>query len=36
METLWEYLRDNKIEYNILPIDINDGVLMIMKLKAKR
>lgn len=27
----WEYLEDNKIEYNIIPIDIDDGILMIVK-----
>jgi predicted O-methyltransferase YrrM len=31
MISLWEYLRDNKIEYNVLPIDVDDGVLMIVK-----
>jgi predicted O-methyltransferase YrrM len=31
MVWLWEYLRDNKIEYNVLPIDVDDGVLMIIK-----
>jgi predicted O-methyltransferase YrrM len=31
MANLWEYLRDNDIEYNVLPIDFDDGVLMIVK-----
>lgn len=28
---LWEYLDDNKIQYNILPIDHDDGIMMIIK-----
>ena len=28
---LWEYLEDNKIEFNVLPIDEDDGVMMIVK-----
>lgn len=28
---LWDYLKDNNIEYNIIPIDLDDGVLMIVK-----
>lgn len=31
MKTLRDYLEKNKIEYNILPIDPDDGVLMIIK-----
>lgn len=27
----WEYLDDNKIKYNIIPIDIDDGIVMIVK-----
>jgi len=27
----WEYLEDNKITYNIIPIDIEDGIVMIVK-----
>lgn len=27
----WEYLEDNKIKYNIIPIDIDDGIVMIVK-----
>lgn len=27
----WEYLEDNKIKYNIIPIDIEDGIVMIVK-----
>lgn len=27
----WEYLEDNKIAYNIIPIDIDDGIVMIVK-----
>ena len=26
-----EYLKDNKINFNIIPIDIDDGVMMIVK-----
>ena len=28
---LWEYLEENKIEFNVLPIDEDDGVMMIVK-----
>lgn len=28
---LWDYLEDKKIKYNIIPIDIDDGVIMIVK-----
>jgi len=31
MVWLWEYLEENNIEYNVLPIDIDDGVMMIVK-----
>lgn len=31
MPTLWTYLEENKIKYNILPIDPDDGVLMMIK-----
>ncbi len=27
----WDYLEDNEIEYNIIPIDIDDEILMIIK-----
>ncbi len=27
----WEYLEDNKIQYNIIPIDKDDGIVMIIK-----
>ncbi len=27
----WEYLEDNHIKYNIIPIDIDDGIVMIVK-----
>lgn len=27
----WEYLEENKIVYNIIPIDIDDGIVMIVK-----
>lgn len=27
----WEYLEDNKITYNIIPIDVEDGIVMIVK-----
>lgn len=28
---LWDYLKDNNIKYNIIPIDKDDGVMMIVK-----
>jgi len=28
---LWEYLENNNIKYNIIPIDIEDWILMIIK-----
>ena len=31
MPTLWLYLEENKIKYNILPIDPDDGILMMIK-----
>lgn len=31
MVWFWEYLEENKIVYNIIPIDIDDGVVMIIK-----
>lgn len=31
MVWLWEYLEENNISYNTLPIDIDDGVMMIIK-----
>jgi predicted O-methyltransferase YrrM len=31
MPTLWTYLEENKIKYNILPIDPDDGILMMIK-----
>jgi hypothetical protein len=31
MITLWEYLEEKSIDYNILPIDDDDGVLMMIK-----
>lgn len=31
MVWLWEYLEDNNIDYNILPIDIDDWIMMIIK-----
>lgn len=27
----WEYLEDNKIKYNTIPIDVDDGIVMIVK-----
>lgn len=27
----WEYLEDNSIKYNIIPIDIEDGIVIIIK-----
>jgi predicted O-methyltransferase YrrM len=31
MTWLWEYLEENNIEYNVLPIDLDDGIMMIIK-----
>lgn len=31
MVGFWEYLEDNKILYNIIPIDVDDGIVMIIK-----
>lgn len=31
MVGLWEYLEENNISYNVLPIDEDDGVMMIIK-----
>lgn len=31
MVWLWEYLAEHNIEYNVLPIDIDDWVMMIVK-----
>ena len=31
MVGLWEYLEEKNISYNTLPIDIDDGVMMIIK-----
>jgi predicted O-methyltransferase YrrM len=31
MTWLWEYLEENNIEYNVLPIDLDDGIMMITK-----
>ena len=31
MVWLWEYLEENKIKFNVLPIDLDDGVMMIIK-----
>jgi predicted O-methyltransferase YrrM len=31
MVWLWEYLEENNIKYNTLPIDEDDGVMMIIK-----
>jgi predicted O-methyltransferase YrrM len=31
MVWLWEYLEEKKISYNVLPIDKDDGVMMIIK-----
>jgi hypothetical protein len=27
----WEYLEEKNILYNIIPIDIDDGIVMIVK-----
>jgi len=31
MVGLWEYLEEQNITYNTLPIDEDDGVMMIIK-----
>lgn len=31
MVGFWEYLEENKILYNIIPIDVDDGIVMIIK-----
>lgn len=31
MVWLWEFLEENNIEYNVLPIDIDDWIMMIIK-----
>lgn len=31
MTWFWEYLEENKIDYNIIPIDIEDWIVMIIK-----
>lgn len=31
MVWLWEYLEEHKIKFNVLPIDEDDGVMMIVK-----
>lgn len=31
MAWLWDYLKDNNIAYNIIPVDIDDGVMVIVK-----
>ena len=31
MVGFWEYLEENKILYNVIPIDIEDGIVMIVK-----
>jgi len=31
----WEYLEKNKLEYNILPIDEDDGILFMLKEKEE-
>jgi len=31
MVWLWEYLEENNIEYNTIPIDIDDWIMMIIK-----
>lgn len=28
---LWEYLQEKNIKYNIIPIDIDDGIMMIVR-----
>ena len=31
MPSLWDYLDENNIQYNIIPVDIDDWILMIIK-----
>jgi len=31
MTTLWDYLEKTKINYNIIPIDVDDWILMLIK-----
>jgi hypothetical protein len=31
MVWLFVFLKENRIDYNVLPIDIDDGVMMIIK-----
>ena len=31
MVGLWEFLEEKNITYNVLPIDEDDGVMMIVK-----
>lgn len=31
MVWFWEYLEENNIKYNTIPIDIDDGIIMIIK-----
>jgi len=31
----WDYLEKNNLEYNILPIDDDDGILFMVKIKEK-
>lgn len=31
MVWLWEYLEKNNINFNVIPIDIDDGIMMIVK-----
>jgi NADPH-dependent curcumin reductase CurA len=33
MKGLKEFLEKNKINYNIIPIDVDDGIMMIIKEK---
>ena len=35
MWDFWDYLAKNNLEYNILPIDDDDGILFIVKIKEK-
>ncbi len=31
MVGFWEYLEEKNIPYNIIPIDVDDGIVMIIK-----
>ena len=35
MVDLWDFLEKNKLDYNLIPIDIDDGILFMVKQKDK-